>query len=77
MAMRVSVRLTGRTDKRHEQHRRPARAGKASTAMSMISRLRSRRNANRQARALDRALRSAPTQSMRDELLVIAQRYHV
>jgi hypothetical protein len=52
-----------------------AGSGKVSTAMSMINRLRDRRNANRQSRAIDRALRMAPTQAMRDEILVIAQRY--
>jgi hypothetical protein len=43
--------------------------------MIMIDRLRRRRNVNRQNRALDRALRSAPTQAMRNELLMIAQRF--
>jgi hypothetical protein len=43
--------------------------------MSMINRLKDRRNANRQSRAIDRALRKAPTQAMRDEILIIAQRY--
>lgn len=43
--------------------------------MSMIDRIRNRRNATRQAREIDRALRSAPTQAMRNELIVIAQRF--
>ncbi|HEX8343786.1 MAG TPA: hypothetical protein VF657_03430 [Actinoplanes sp.] len=41
----------------------------------MINRLRQRRNISRQNRAIDRALRSAPTQAMRTELLMIAQRF--
>lgn len=43
--------------------------------MNMIDRLRHRRNVSRQNRAIDRALRSATTQTMRNELLVIAQRF--
>jgi hypothetical protein len=43
--------------------------------MSLISRLRSRHTAARNARAIDRALRSAPTQAARDEILLVAQRY--
>lgn len=43
--------------------------------MSMIKRLRTRRHVSRDARAIDRALRAAPTETMRNELLVIAQRY--
>jgi hypothetical protein len=42
--------------------------------MSMISRLRSRRDAARRARAIDRALRSATTPATRDEILMAAQR---
>jgi hypothetical protein len=42
--------------------------------MSLIKRLRTIRTANRQASAIDRALRNAPTQAMRDEILIIAQR---
>jgi hypothetical protein len=43
--------------------------------MSMIQRLRSRRIAARQAHAIDRALRSAPTDAMRNEILIFAQRH--
>jgi len=42
--------------------------------MSMIDRVRQRRLINRQNRAIDRAWKSAPTQSMRDEIVVFAQR---
>ena len=42
--------------------------------MSMIDRIRHRRLINRQNRAIDRAWQSAPTQSMRDEIAVFAQR---
>jgi hypothetical protein len=45
-----------------------------STAMSMIDRIRQRRMINRENRAIDRAWQSAPTQSMRDEITVFAQR---
>ena len=42
--------------------------------MSMISRLRHRREISRQNRAIDRAMHAAPTQSMRDEIALFAQR---
>jgi hypothetical protein len=42
--------------------------------MSMVDRIRHRRLVNRQNRAIDRALHSAPTQAMRDEIAVFAQR---
>jgi hypothetical protein len=45
-----------------------------STTMSMIDRIRHRRLINRENRALDRAWHSAPTQAMRDEIAVFAQR---
>jgi hypothetical protein len=40
----------------------------------MIDRLRQRRLINRQNRAIERAWQSAPTQSMRDEIALFAQR---
>jgi hypothetical protein len=43
--------------------------------MSMLARLRNARAAARRARAIDKALRSAPTPAMRDEILLVAQRY--
>ncbi|MEV6691198.1 hypothetical protein AB0M35_06980 [Micromonospora sp. NPDC051196] len=43
--------------------------------MSMIERIRSRRDANRRARAIERALRSASSPAVRDEILAIAQRH--
>ncbi|MEV0896990.1 hypothetical protein [Actinoplanes sp. NPDC049802] len=42
--------------------------------MNMIDRFRQRRIVSRQNRAIDRALQSAPTHAMRDELAVFAQR---
>ena len=51
-----------------------ATAPEMSTAMSMIDRIRNRRMINRQNRAIDRAWHSAPTQSMRDEIAIFAQR---
>ncbi len=42
--------------------------------MSMINRIRNRRMINRQNRAINRAWQSAPTQSMRDEIAIFAQR---
>ncbi|HEV8569940.1 MAG TPA: hypothetical protein VGQ92_23120 [Actinoplanes sp.] len=54
---------------------RPMRPGKeVSTTMSMIDRIRHRRMINRQNRAIDRAWHSAPTQAMRDEIAIFAQR---
>ena len=43
------------------------------TAMSTIERIRNRRIAKRDARAIDRAWKSAPTQSMRDEIAIFSQ----
>ncbi|MGC4808045.1 hypothetical protein [Micromonospora sp. DT233] len=43
--------------------------------MSMIQRIRTRRDANRRARAIDHALRSANSPAVRDELIAIAQRH--
>lgn len=42
--------------------------------MSMISRARERRRISRENRAINRAIHSAPTPSMRDELALLAQR---
>ncbi|ROP31029.1 hypothetical protein EDD30_3914 [Couchioplanes caeruleus] len=44
-----------------------------STAMSTLDRIRSRRLAKREARAIDRAWKTAPTQSMRNEIAIFAQ----
>jgi len=51
-----------------------ARPGEVSSSMSMIDRVRQRRLINRQNRAIDRAWQSAPTQAMRDEIAIFAQR---
>jgi hypothetical protein len=51
-----------------------AEAREVSTTMSMIDRMRQRRLINRQNRAINRAMHSAPTQSMRDEIAILAQR---
>lgn len=51
-----------------------ASQGRGSTTMSMIDRIRQRRQIHRQNRAIDRAWHSAPTQSMRDEIAIFAQR---
>ena len=76
MVLGAHSRFNGDTAERCEHHERPDRVRESeSTAMSMINRLRDRRNASRQSRAIDRALRKAPTQAMRDEIVVIAQRY--
>jgi len=40
----------------------------------MIDRIRSRRTTNSQKRAIDRAWQSAPSQAMRDEIAIFAQR---
>ncbi|WP_430779690.1 hypothetical protein [Actinoplanes sp. G11-F43] len=45
-----------------------------STARTMIDRFRQRRTMSRQNRAIDRAIAGAPTQAMRDEIAIIAQR---
>ncbi|MEV0004252.1 hypothetical protein AB0H28_18495 [Micromonospora sp. NPDC050980] len=43
--------------------------------MSMIERIRTRRDANRRARAIEHALSSANSPAVRAELLAIAQRH--
>ena len=43
--------------------------------MSMIERIRTRRDANRRARAIEHALRSANSPAVREELLAIALRH--
>ncbi|MEU5562994.1 MULTISPECIES: hypothetical protein [Micromonospora] len=43
--------------------------------MSMIERIKTRRDANRRARAIEHALRSANSPAVREELLAIAQRH--
>lgn len=42
--------------------------------MSMIDRIRKHRASARQSRAIDRAVRSAPSRAARDEVLFFAQR---
>lgn len=44
--------------------------------MSMIDRYRTRREAARRGRAIDRALRSANTPALREEILAISDRYY-
>lgn len=44
--------------------------------MSMIDRFRTRRDAARRTRAIERALRSANSPAVREEILVMAQRYY-
>jgi hypothetical protein len=59
------------------EHRRrgPTRAEREVTStMSIVDRVRRRRMINRENRALDRAWQSAPTQAMRDEIAIFAQR---
>ncbi|WP_428962714.1 hypothetical protein [Micromonospora fluostatini] len=43
--------------------------------MSMIKRIRDRRDANRRARAIEHALRKASSPSVRNEIIAIAQRH--
>ena len=52
---------------------RPAMAQGSEHRMSTIERIRNRRIAKRNARAIDRAWKSAPTQSMRDEIAILSQ----
>jgi hypothetical protein len=58
-----------------ETNQTPPQVREVSTTMSMIQRLRNRRTAARQAHAIDRALRCAPTPAMRNEILIFAQRH--
>ena len=50
------------------------RKREVSNAMSIVERVRQRRQANRDNRAINRAWRTAPTQAMRDEIMILAQR---
>ncbi len=50
------------------------RPGEVSNTMSMINRIRQHHRTARQNRAIDRAMNQAPTQSMRDEIALFAQR---
>jgi hypothetical protein len=64
---------------RHKRARRwhieiPATTGETSNTVNVIDRIRRRRQINRQHRAIDRALQSAPTQAVRDEIAFFAQR---
>ncbi|HET9518374.1 MAG TPA: hypothetical protein VFO77_11655 [Actinoplanes sp.] len=43
--------------------------------MRLIDRLRTRRRISRQAQAIERALRDAPSRAMREEILIFAQRH--
>ncbi|WP_169792446.1 MULTISPECIES: hypothetical protein [Actinoplanes] len=45
--------------------------------MSMIDRIRQRRIASRENRAINRAWATAPSQSMRDEIAIFAQRRQI
>jgi hypothetical protein len=42
--------------------------------MSIVDRVRQRRQLHRRNRAIERAMQVAPTQAMRDEIAVLAQR---
>ncbi|WP_018347402.1 hypothetical protein [Longispora albida] len=42
---------------------------------NLMDKFRNRRAAHRRARAIERALQNCPSQSLRDELLTIANRY--
>jgi hypothetical protein len=44
--------------------------------MSMIDRFRDRRDANRRARALERALSKTNSPAVREEIMAIASRWH-
>ncbi|WP_213454758.1 hypothetical protein [Rhizomonospora bruguierae] len=45
--------------------------------MNMLNRYRSRREAARRTRAIERALNSANTPALREEILSIADRYYI
>ena len=64
----------GLTETKHHDGAGRSRPEGSDTAMKIIDRARQRRLINRQNRAIDRAWMSAPTQSMRDEIAIIAQR---
>jgi hypothetical protein len=45
--------------------------------MSILKRVRQRQQMHRRDRAIERAMQAAPTQAMRDEIAIIAQRQPV
>jgi hypothetical protein len=47
------------------------------SAMSFVERLRQRRHTSRQNRAIESAMRAAPTPAMREEIRILAQRQPV
>ena len=52
----------------------PGAEREVTSTMSIVDRVRQRRMINRENRAIDRAWQSAPTQAMRDEIAIFAQR---
>ena len=50
--------------------------GSKQTTMNMIDRYRSRREAARRTRAIERALRATSSPAVRDEIRIMAQRYY-
>lgn len=56
--------------------RRSRPEGSDKAMSNIVDRVRQRRLINRQNRAIDRAWMTAPTQSMRDEIAIFAQRRH-
>ena len=58
----------------HEDAAPPGVEREVTSTMSIVDRVRRRRMINRENRALDRAWQSAPTQAMRDEIAIFAQR---
>jgi hypothetical protein len=57
--------------------RRSRPEGSEKAMSSIVDRVRQRRLINRQNRAIDRAWMTAPTQSMRDEIAIFAQRRNI
>jgi hypothetical protein len=63
---------------RRAPKKRPSTAAKeVSSAMSIMKRARQRRQMHLRNRAIERAMQAAPTQAMRDEIAIIAQRQPV
>ena len=58
---------------KHRHNETAHKARGVNSTMSTFDRIRARRHAKREARAIERAWKAAPTQSMRDEIAIFSQ----
>lgn len=58
---------------KHRHNETKAHKARGVRTMTTIDRIRARRDAKREARAIERAWKAAPTQSMRNEIAIFSQ----